>query len=154
MKKQPCSLDQKNSGFTEDQNESAPLNTDDAKQDLEIPSEEERVTPEIFEAIKYNSEFLGFVIGFFPRLTKNNRDKHNGHYYDQEQINSLYTYIDQICVEKQFGNNWMGQLSFHIQYCMKKDFVERYYDLFLMAGDPEKDRARRAELAKKPTKPL
>lgn len=127
---------------------------DDTKSELE---EAERVREHQLaarvkiDAIKHNAEFIAHVVANFDRFTEENRHRHRGHYYDREQWLLLNSFTDDIYEEMRLGSDWQRKLNNYMHYSMSDEFIEKHYDLLIMAQDPESDREHRAELAANPT---
>lgn len=102
-------------------------------------------------AIKHNAEFIAHVVANFDRFTEENRYRHRDHYYDREQWLLLNSFTDDIYEEMRLGSDWQRKLNNYMHYSMSDEFIEKHYDLLIMAQDPESDRERRAELAANPT---
>ena len=98
---------------------------------------------EKIRSIKRNARFIAHAVSKFDEFTMNNQDKHQGHYFDDQQLKEFDEFTDDLYRELRLGSDWRNQLNYKLPYAMNDEFILKHYSMLDMAQDPEKYREQR-----------
>ena len=93
--------------------------------------------------IKRNARFIAHAVSKFDEFTEHNQDKHQGHYFDDQQLKEFDEFTDDLYRELRLGSDWRNQLNYKLPYAMNDEFILKHYSMLDMAQDPEKYREQR-----------